>query len=41
MIDHLELEFLRARSEVGPERYYAALERCFRAVEDQSGLDAI
>ena len=28
-------------SEVDPERYHPALERCFRIVEDQTGLDVI
>jgi hypothetical protein len=40
-IDHLELELMKARSEVDPERCYTALERCFRAVEDQTRLDAL
>ena len=43
MIDHpeLELELMKMSSEVDPERYHPALERCFRIVEDQTGLDVI
>ena len=43
MIDHpeLELELMKMSSEVDPERYHPALERCFRTVEDQTGLDVI
>jgi len=41
MIDHPELELMKMSSEVDPERYHPALERCFLAVEDQTGLDVI
>jgi hypothetical protein len=41
MIDHPELELMKESPEVDPERYYPALERCFRTVEDQTGLDVI
>jgi hypothetical protein len=41
MIDHPELELMKTNSEVDPERYHPALERCFRIVEDQMGLDVI
>ena len=41
MIDHPELELMKMSSEVDPERYHPALERCFLAVEEQTGLDVI
>jgi hypothetical protein len=41
MIDHPELELMKMSPEVDPESYHTALERCFRTVEDQTGLDAI
>jgi hypothetical protein len=41
MIDHPELELVKMSSEVDPERYHPALERCFLAVEAQTELDVI
>jgi hypothetical protein len=43
MLDHpeLKLELMKMSSEVDPERYHPALERCFRIVEDQTGFDVI
>jgi hypothetical protein len=41
MIDHPELKLMKMSSEVDPERYHPALERCFLAVEEQTGLDVI
>jgi hypothetical protein len=41
MIDHPELELMKMSSEVDTERYHPTLERCFRKVEDETGLDVI
>jgi hypothetical protein len=41
MIDHPELELMNESSEVDSERYHPALERCFLAIEKQTGLDVV
>jgi hypothetical protein len=43
MIDHpeLDLEIMKMTSEVDVERYHPTLERCFRIVEDETGLDVV
>jgi hypothetical protein len=41
MVDHPELDLINQTSEVDTERYHPSLERCFRKIEDQTGLDVI
>src|SRR5262249_41753581 len=41
MLDHPDLQLLNLEPDVDEARYHVAVERCFRQVEEQLGLDVI